>query len=170
MCHVPVRVCVNGWGCTMRSIKDNTTKTIDGSPYKAPSEAVCDHLETEIEYSTADTGIVCTVMWLECPDATSVLNSHGDTALDAVVEAVGLTGTVLLVNTGLLSVTPEVAYGLVFDTVGCDAVNFLGSSSLVATTSAYSGCNVAVECAYNVRSCISEDGAYIVDAVGFLIW
>lgn len=57
------------------------------------------------------------------------MNSPGDTSLDSRVGSAGGSGSVLGVNTGLEVVTPEVAYGLVLDTVGCGSVNLRVSSS-----------------------------------------
>lgn len=98
--------------------------------------------------------------WLLWPDATAVLNSPGDTSLDSVVVSAGSSGTVVLVNSNLdwlPLLTPEFAYGLVFDTVGCGAVNLTVVARLGVSTSEYSGYFIVVGCTTVVAVDISVE-------------
>lgn len=62
-------------------------------------------------------------------------------------------------------VTPEVIYGMVFNTVGKDAANFRLPTSLVATTPEYPGRNKVVESTANVPELSPGEGCVIYDSV-----
>lgn len=71
-----------------------------------------------------------------------MLNPPGDTSLDSGLVRIGITGTVLLVNSNLECIpllSPELAYGLVLDTHGKNTVNFTVMTRVGVTTSDPSG-------------------------------
>lgn len=53
-CHVPESVCSVGCCKAIAAYKVNTSKSILGSPSKAVCEAVLDHLDAEMNETTAD--------------------------------------------------------------------------------------------------------------------